>query len=237
MAGILKVHSLVLERRVCEMYEFDTIESAIEDIRRGKIIIVVDDESRENEGDFIMAADRVTPEAINFMAKYGRGLICTPITKKRAHELELPLMVEKNDCDFETAFTVSVDSIHAGTGISCEDRARTIMDIVQPVTIPSDLKRPGHIFPLIAKDDGVLERDGHTEAAVDLARIAGCYPAGVICEIMNEDGTMARVNDLILLAKKHNLKFITIADLIKYRKKIKNNNVEAKAYLEEQVNI
>lgn len=219
------------------MYEFDTIESAIEDIKRGKIIIVVDDEDRENEGDFIMAADRVTPDAINFMAKYGRGLICTPITKERAQALELPLMVTNNECLHETAFTVSVDSVHAGTGISCEDRSRTIMDLVQPVTIPSDLKRPGHIFPLIAKDGGVLERNGHTEAAVDLARIAGCYPAGVICEIMNEDGSMARVGDLFKLSKKFNLKFITIADLIKYRKKIKRDTSKAMVEVQEQLNI
>ncbi|MEE3078612.1 MAG: 3,4-dihydroxy-2-butanone-4-phosphate synthase [Bdellovibrionota bacterium] len=219
------------------MYEFDTIESAIEDIKRGKIIIVVDDEDRENEGDFIMAADRVTPDAINFMAKHGRGLICTPITKERAQVLELPLMVTNNECLHETAFTVSVDSVHAGTGISCEDRSRTIMDLVQPVTIPSDLKRPGHIFPLIAKDGGVLERNGHTEAAVDLARIAGCYPAGVICEIMNEDGSMARVGDLFKLSKKFNLKFITIADLIKYRKKIKKDTPKAMVEVQEQLNI
>ncbi len=200
------------------MYEFNTIEEAIEDIRRGKIIIVVDDEDRENEGDFIMAADRVTPEAINFMATYGRGLICTPITRKRAQELELPLMVNSNDVH-ETAFTVSVDSKSAGTGISCSDRSITILDIVKESTKPSDLNRPGHIFPLIAKDGGVLERNGHTEAAVDLARLAGCVPAGVICEIMNEDGTMARTQDLFKLAIRHNMKFITIADLIKYRRK------------------
>ncbi len=205
------------------MYEFDTIESVIKDIRNGKMVIVVDDEDRENEGDFIMAADKVTPEAINFMARYGRGLICTPITAARASELSLPLMVENNNCDYETAFTVSIDSINAGTGISCDDRSTTILDLVKSATNASSFKKPGHIFPLIAKSGGVLERNGHTEAAVDLARIAGCYPAGVICEIMNDDGTMARGEDLSKLAKKHDLKLITIADLVSYREKNREN--------------
>ncbi|OUR92961.1 bifunctional 3,4-dihydroxy-2-butanone 4-phosphate synthase/GTP cyclohydrolase II [Halobacteriovorax marinus] len=198
---------------------FDTIESAIEDIKRGKIVIVIDDENRENEGDFIMAADRVTPEAINFMATHGRGLICTPITKKKAEELELDLMVKANGCINNTAFTVSIDLDNGGTGISCADRAYTTMALTSEKTKASDFVRPGHIFPLIAKDGGVLERDGHTEAAVDLARLAGCDPSGVICEIMSEDGTMARTDELKELAIKLDLKFITIKDLIEYRKK------------------
>lgn len=198
---------------------FDTIESAIEDIKRGKIVIVIDDENRENEGDFIMAADRVTPEAINFMATHGRGLICTPITNSRAQELELDLMVKSNGCVNNTAFTVSIDLNNGGTGISCADRAYTTLALTNKKTVASDFVRPGHIFPLIAKDGGVLERDGHTEAAVDLARLAGCDPSGVICEIMSEDGTMARTEELKELAVKFGLKFITIKDLIEYRKK------------------
>lgn len=201
------------------MYEFNTIEEAILDIKMGKMIIVVDDEDRENEGDFIMAADRVTPDAINFMAKYGRGLICTPITSARAKVLELPLMVKENDSIHHTAFTVSVDSVKGGTGISCWDRALTIMDLVEPTTKPSDLLRPGHIFPLIARDGGVLVRNGHTEAAVDLARLAGCAEVGVICEIMDDEGLMAKTDQLFELAKKHDLKFITIKSLVEYRKK------------------
>lgn len=201
------------------MATFDTIESAIDDIKNGKMIIVVDDEDRENEGDFIMAADKITPDAINFMTIHGRGLICTPLTKKRAKELNLDLMVPSNDSLHETAFTVSVDSIDSGTGISTEARSLTVEALANSETVPGDLLRPGHIFPLIAKDGGVLERDGHTEAAVDLSRLAGCSPMGVICEILNEDGTMSRVDSLRLLAKKFDLKFITIKDLIKYRKK------------------
>ncbi|CBW24957.1 GTP cyclohydrolase II [Halobacteriovorax marinus SJ] len=197
---------------------FDSIESAIEDIRLGKIIIVIDDEDRENEGDFIMAADKVTPEAINFMATYGRGLICTPITQDRATELELDLMVRSNDCN-NTAFTVSIDLNNGGTGISCLDRSLTTLALTKTETKASDFVRPGHIFPLIAKDGGVLERNGHTEAAVDFAKLAGCHPSGVICEIMNEDGTMARTEDLKEVARKHNLKFVTIKDLVNYRKK------------------
>jgi len=197
---------------------FDSIESAIEDIRLGKIIIVIDDEDRENEGDFIMAADKVTPEAINFMATYGRGLICTPITQDRATELELDLMVRSNDCN-NTAFTVSIDLNNGGTGISCLDRSLTTLALTKNETKANDFVRPGHIFPLIAKDGGVLERNGHTEAAVDFAKLAGCHPSGVICEIMNEDGTMARTEDLKEVARKHNLKFVTIKDLVNYRKK------------------
>lgn len=199
------------------MIEFNTIEEAIEDIRLGKMVIVIDDEDRENEGDFIMAADHITPEAINFMATVGRGLICTPITKSRAEELELPLMVAQNDSVHHTAFTISIDAANGGTGISCEDRSLTTALLTKKETKASDFMKPGHIFPLIAKDGGVLERDGHTEAAVDLARLAGCYPAGVICEIMNDDGTMAKAPELAEVAKKHDLKFITIKDLVKYR--------------------
>lgn len=204
---------------------FDSIEDAIEDIKRGKIVIVIDDEDRENEGDFIMAADRVTPEAINFMAKYGRGLICTPITQSRAKELELDLMVKNSNCAKQTAFTVSIDLDNGGTGISCEDRALTTLALTNRLTTSSDFVRPGHIFPLIAKDGGVLTRNGHTEAAVDLSLLAGCQPAGVICEIMNDDGTMARTDDLYKIAKEHDLKFITIKDLVAYRSKSEKKNI------------
>lgn len=199
-----------------------SIEEAIEDIRQGKIIIVVDDPARENEGDFVMAAEKVTPEAINFMSKYGRGLICVPITKKRAEELHLLPMFPNNTALHQTAFTVSVDAnqkFGVSTGISAKDRATTIKVLIDPKTKPEDLAKPGHVFPLIARDGGVLERAGHTEAAVDLARLAGLYPAGVICEIMNEDGSMARLPELEKIAKKFNLKIITIEDLIRYRRK------------------
>lgn len=199
-------------------FKFNTIEEAIEDIRQGKMIIVVDDEDRENEGDLVMAAEKVTPEAINFMAIYGRGLICVPITKKRAEELELPLMVNHNTDNMYTAFTVSVDYVGNSTGISAYDRADTVKALVNPATKPQDLRRPGHIFPLIAREGGVLRRAGHTEAAVDLARLAGLYPAGVICEIMKDDGTMARLPDLMSFAREKDLKIITIEDLIRYRK-------------------
>ena len=186
----------------------------------GKIIIVVDDEDRENEGDLLMAAEKVTPEAINFMATYGKGLICLPMTGKRLEELDLPAMVTKNSDSLETAFTVSIDARNGTTtGISAYDRALTIRVCLDPNTKPVDLNRPGHIFPLRAKEGGVLRRSGHTEAAVDLARMAGLYPSGVICEIMNDDGTMSRVPDLMEFAQKHDLKIITIADLIKYRTK------------------
>lgn len=208
--------------------KFDSVESAIEDIRRGKIIIVSDDEDRENEGDFIMAADRVTPEAINFMATHGRGLICTPITKNLAKSLNLDLMAKSNDSAHYTSFTVSIDHKDAGTGISCADRSLSILKMLDSKTSPSDFLRPGHIFPLIARDGGVLKRPGHTEAAVDLARIAGCHPSGVICEIMNDDGSMARRDDLFKIAKKHDLKFITIKDLIEYRRKA-NDRIEGQA--------
>lgn len=201
------------------MVKFDSIESAIEDIKIGKMIIVIDDEDRENEGDFIMAAEHADAAAINFMAMYGRGLICTPITKSCADKLELDLMVKSNGSLNETAFTVSIDSVNAGTGISCADRAITIKEMIQPGLNPKQLLRPGHIFPLIARDGGVIERNGHTEAAVDFAKLAGCNPAGVICEIMNEDGTMSRTEELAIISKEHNLKFVTIKDLVEYRKR------------------
>ncbi|MCX7763168.1 MAG: bifunctional 3,4-dihydroxy-2-butanone-4-phosphate synthase/GTP cyclohydrolase II [Candidatus Kryptonium sp.] len=200
--------------------KFNTIEEAIEDIRNGKIVIVVDDEDRENEGDFIVAAEKVTPEVVNFMAKYGRGLICVAITEQRARELEFEPMVEFNTSRHNTAFLVSVDyKKGTTTGISAFDRAKTIQAIVDPNSKPGDFARPGHIFPLQAVEGGVLRRAGHTEAAVDLARLAGLYPAGVLCEIMNDDGTMARVPDLFKVAKKFGLKIITIKDLISYRLK------------------
>jgi 3,4-dihydroxy 2-butanone 4-phosphate synthase/GTP cyclohydrolase II len=197
---------------------FHTIEEAIEEIRNGRIIIVCDDEDRENEGDFVMAAELVTPEAINLMATYGKGLICAPVTRQRAYELNLDRMVVENTDAMGTAFTVSVDSKDGTTtGISAGDRSRTIRDLIHTDSRPADFRRPGHIFPLIAVDGGVLRRAGHTEAAVDLARLAGLQPAGVICEIMNDDGTMARVPDLWSVAKRFDMKFVTIKDLIAYR--------------------
>ena len=197
----------------------DSIESAIEDIRNGKMIIVVDDEDRENEGDFITAAENVTPEIINFMSKFGRGLICAPIIEDRCEELKLDLMVNNNTALHETAFTVSVDLLGHGctTGISAHDRAKTIRALVDPQTRPEDLGRPGHIFPLKAKKGWVLRRAGHTEATIDLARLAGFAPAGVLVEIMNEDGSMARLPELRELAAKFDLKLISIKDLIEYR--------------------
>ncbi|AEE96709.1 bifunctional 3,4-dihydroxy-2-butanone-4-phosphate synthase/GTP cyclohydrolase II [Mahella australiensis] len=198
---------------------FNSIEEALEDIRNGKMVIVVDDEDRENEGDLVMAAEKVTPEAINFMAKYGRGLICVPMTAQRLKELDIPQMVNNNTEHQRTAFTVSVDAKAVTTGISAHERALTIKTLVDPDAKPEDIIKPGHIFPLQAKEGGVLMRAGHTEAAVDLARLAGLYPAGVICEIMNEDGTMARLPQLYEFAKKHGLKLITIAALITYRRK------------------
>src|SRR6201995_2429608 len=197
----------------------NTIESAIEDIKRGKLVIVVDDEDRENEGDFITAANNVTPEVINFMSKEGRGLICVPMNEERADELKLDLMVSNNTALHETPFTVSVDLIGHGctTGISAHDRAKTVQALIDPNTKPEDLGRPGHIFPLRAKKGGVLRRTGHTEATVDLARLAGFEPAGVLVEIMNDDGTMARLPQLLEIAKKFDLKVISIKDLISYR--------------------
>ncbi|MFZ5944465.1 MAG: bifunctional 3,4-dihydroxy-2-butanone-4-phosphate synthase/GTP cyclohydrolase II [Bacillota bacterium] len=199
--------------------KFNTIEEALEDIQAGKMIIVVDDEDRENEGDLVMAADKATPEAINFMASYGRGLICQPIVGKRLDELEIFPMVKNNTDNMGTAFTVSVDAAETTTGISAYERALTIRKLLESTSKPQDFKRPGHIFPLRYCEGGVLKRAGHTEASVDLAKLAGCYPSGVICEIMNDNGTMARVPELMEYAKKYNLKIITIADLIKYRRK------------------
>jgi len=198
---------------------FNTVAEALEDIRSGKMVVVVDDEDRENEGDLVMAAEKVTPEAINFMAKYGRGLICVPVMEEVVKRLQLHPMVYDNTDPHGTAFTVSVDAKTTKTGISAHERAETIRAMINPKSKPADFRRPGHIFPLRAKEGGVLRRAGHTEAAVDLARLAGLYPAGVICEIMNEDGTMARVPDLAKFTKLHNLKLITIADLIRYRRK------------------
>jgi 3,4-dihydroxy 2-butanone 4-phosphate synthase / GTP cyclohydrolase II len=197
----------------------NTIEEALEDLKQGKLLIVVDDEDRENEGDFITAARNVTPEIINFMSKHGRGLICAPLTETRCAELNLSLMVENNTVLHQTPFTVSVDLIGHGctTGISAQDRAKTVQALIDPATRPEDLGRPGHIFPLRAKDEGVLRRSGHTEATVDLARLAGFEPAGVLVEIMNDDGTMARLPQLTEIAKKFDLKIISIKDLISYR--------------------
>ncbi len=197
---------------------FASIDAALAAVRAGQLIIVVDDEDRENEGDLTIAAEKVTPEAINFMAKYGRGLICLSMTPERLDALEIPLMVAHNSSQFDTAFCVSIEAKHrTTTGISAADRAATVLAAIDPATRPGDLARPGHMFPLRARPGGVMTRTGQTEAAVDLARIAGLYPAGVICEIMNEDGTMARVPALAKFAKKHGLLMITIADLIKYR--------------------
>ncbi len=199
--------------------QLNSIAEAIEDVRNGKVIIVVDDEDRENEGDFVAAAEKVTPEMINFMAMHGRGLICVPITEERSKELQLGMMVNNNTDPMETAFTVSVDLKGKGvtTGISAKDRALTIKAIINPKTKPFDLARPGHIFPLKAKEGGVLRRTGHTEAAIDFARLAGSEPAGVIVEIMNEDGTMARLPQLMKVAKKFDLKIVSIEDLVAYR--------------------
>jgi len=199
----------------------DTIEEAIADIRAGKVVIVVDDEDRENEGDFVAAAEAVTPEMINFMATHGRGLICAPLIESRCEDLGLDLMVQSNNALHETPFTVSVDLLGHGctTGISASDRAKTVEALVDPNTDPADLGKPGHIFPLKARSGGVLRRSGHTEAAIDLARLAGYEPAGVIVEIMNEDGTMARLPELKEIAKKFNLKLVSIKDLIEYRLK------------------
>lgn len=199
--------------------ELNTIEEAIEDIKNGKIVIVVDDEDRENEGDFLTAAENVTPEVINFMATHGRGLICAPLVEDRCDELGLDLMVQSNSAAYETPFTVSVDLIGHGctTGISAEDRYKTVKALVDPNTRPEELGKPGHIFPLRAKRGGVLRRAGHTEASIDLARLAGFAPAGLIVEILNEDGTMARLPQLLEIAEKFDLKIVTIEDLIKYR--------------------
>lgn len=202
-----------------EKIVLNTIEEAIEDIKNGKVIIVVDDEDRENEGDFVCAAECITPEIVNFMATHGRGLICAPLIEDRCEELGLELMVGKNTATFETPFTVSVDLIGHGctTGISAHDRFRTIRALADPETKPEDLGRPGHIFPLKAKRGGVLRRTGHTEASIDFARLAGFKPAGVLVEIMNEDGSMARLPDLVQVAKRFKLKLVSIKDLVEYR--------------------
>jgi 3,4-dihydroxy 2-butanone 4-phosphate synthase / GTP cyclohydrolase II len=201
------------------MDDFNTIEEAIEDIRNGKMVVVVDDKRRENEGDLVMAAEMVTPQAVNFMAKHGGGLICLPIIRERLKELAIGMMVTENTDTHKTAFTVSVDAAETKTGISAHERALTIKKIIDANSKAADFNKPGHIFPLEYKEGGVLVRAGHTEAAVDLSKLAGLYPAGVICEIMNEDGTMARVPELKDYIKKHNLKLITIADLITYRRR------------------
>ena len=211
---------------------FNTIEEAISDIKAGKVIIVIDDENRENEGDFVAAAEMVTPEMINFMATHGRGLICTPLLEKRCEDLGLDLMIGKNTAAFETPFTISVDLIGNGctTGISASDRSKTIKALVDHNTHKDQLGKPGHIFPLKAREGGVLRRAGHTEASIDLARLAGLEPAGVIVEILNEDGSMARTPELHQIAKKFDLKVITIKDLIKYR-------LENESLIKEEVDV
>lgn len=199
---------------------FSSIKEVLEDIKQGRMVIVIDDESRENEGDFVIAAEKITPKAINFMAKHGRGLICMPCNSERLDELEIPVMVRENTSAHETGFTVSVGAKHKiTTGISARDRAVTIQTLIDPQTKPKDISMPGHVFPLRAQEGGVLERAGHTEAAVDLAKLAGLYPAGVICEIMNDDGTMARVPQLRKIAEKFELKIASVADLIKHRRR------------------
>ncbi len=210
-----------MENKTTKKYKLNSIEEAISDIKSGKVVIVVDDASRENEGDFITAAANVTPEMINFMATHGRGLICASITEERCKELELPMMSPKNTSFQSTSFTVSVDLLGRGctTGISAHDRAKTIQALIDPSTKPKDLGRPGHIFPIQEKRGGVLRRSGHTEAALDLARLAGMKPAGVLVEIMNKDGSMARLPDLLKIAKKFDLKIISIEELIRYRLK------------------
>ena len=200
------------------MFKFNDIEDAVADIKAGKIIIVIDDEDRENEGDLVMAAEKVTGEAINFMATYGKGLICTPMEEEILKELQIDSMVENNTDNHETAFTVSVDYKDTTTGISAYERALTISKLLENGVKPEDFRRPGHVFPLVAKKNGVLERTGHTEASVDLAKLAGLKGAGVICEVMKEDGHMARTEDLIKMAKEHNLKIITVKSLLEYRK-------------------
>jgi len=206
-------------------YKLNTIEEAIEDFKSGKVLIVIDDEDRENEGDFITAAETITPEIVNFMAMHGRGLICAPVNEMRCDELNLHMMVTNNTSAHETQFTVSIDLLGEGctTGISASDRSKTIRALSKPESKPADFGRPGHIFPLRAKKGGVLQRAGHTEATIDLARMAGLFPAGVLVEIMNEDGSMARLPQLVIIAEKFNLKIITIKDLIAYR--IKNESL------------
>jgi len=214
-----------------ERYRFDPIEEAIYDLMMGKVVIVVDDEDRENEGDFIALAEKATPDVINFMITEGRGLVCVPITEERAEELDLAQMVSNNTDYHGTAFTISVDHIDTTTGISAFERSSTVKGLINPASKPEDFRKPGHMFPLVAKKGGVLRRAGHTEAAVDLARLCGSYPAGVICEVIKEDGTMARLPDLVEIAKKHDLKLITIEELIHYRNekdKLVKREVEVK---------
>jgi len=207
---------------------FSTISEALEDFQQGKMLIVIDDEDRENEGDLTVAAEKITPEIINFMAQYGRGLICLPMEGNRLNELKIPMMVQENTSSFETAFTITIEAKHkTTTGISAADRAATILTAIDPETKPEDLARPGHMFPLRAREGGVLTRTGQTEAAIDLARLAGLYPSGVICEIMNQDGTMARLPSLTKFSKKHNIKLITIKDLIEYR--LRNEKLVSRA--------
>ena len=224
---------IALESAACpaldESRVFATVETAIEELRAGRMIVVVDDDDRENEGDLTMAASMITPEAINFMATHARGLICLSLTGERADELELSPMVPCNTSQGGTAFTVSIDARVGGvtTGISAYDRAQTILATIDPHTRPEDLGRPGHVFPLRARAGGVLERRGQTEAAVDLSRLAGLHPSGVICEIMNDDGTMARVPDLVRFCLKHDLKMITVADLAHYRMELDSGELTA----------
>ena len=199
-------------------YTFNTIEEAIDEFRKGRMIVVVDDEDRENEGDLVIPAEKVTPHVINFMAKHGGGLICLPLIRERLEELNIDRMVSKNTDPNRTAFTVSIDAIECSTGISAYERALTVKKVLDPKSKVRDFTRPGHIFPIEYKEGGVLVRAGHTEASVDLAKLAGYYPAGVICEIMNEDGSMARVPELMVYIKKHKLKIVTIKDLIDYRR-------------------
>jgi 3,4-dihydroxy 2-butanone 4-phosphate synthase/GTP cyclohydrolase II len=212
---------MIMQEKTSTTIQLDRIEDAIEDIKNGKVIIVVDDENRENEGDFLASARSATPEMINFMATHGRGLICAPLTQSRCKELDLNMMVNNNSDPLETAFTVSIDLRGHGvtTGISASDRAKTIQAMVQADTQPHDFSKPGHVFPLKAKDGGVLRRTGHTEAAIDFARLAGHEPVGVIVEIMNEDGSMARLPQLVKVAKQHDLKLVSIEDLVAYRMK------------------
>ncbi|RKD24381.1 bifunctional 3,4-dihydroxy-2-butanone 4-phosphate synthase/GTP cyclohydrolase II [Ammoniphilus oxalaticus] len=207
---------------------FHSIEAALQDLLDGKPIIVVDDEDRENEGDFVSLAEKTTPEVINFMITHGKGLVCTPITEERALQLDLNQMVQQNTDAHGTAFTVSIDAFDTSTGISAHERSKTILDMIDPDKKPEHFRRPGHIFPLVAKEGGVLRRAGHTEAAVDLAKLCGAYPAGVICEIIKEDGSMARVPDLLVMAKEFDLKIISIEDLIRYRTE-KENHVAREA--------
>lgn len=214
------------------MYKFNMVEDAIKDIKEGKIIIVVDDPDRENEGDLLMAAEKVTGEAINFMTKYGRGLICMPVEENRLNKLKIEPMVDKNTDNHETAFTVSIDHVDTTTGISAFERAITIQKVIDCKSKAEDFRRPGHVFPLVAKKGGVLERNGHTEAAVDLAKLAGLKGAGIICEIMKDDGTMARTADLIKFSNDHNLKIITIKDLVKYRREIEEKENLVKRVVE-----